>query len=146
MNMGYCQIEIDKESISKTAFVLPFGQYEFLRMPFGLSNAPREFQRIMNEKLSNLNFVKVFVDDILIFSKSPEEHVEHIETVLSTLNREGVSINFEKSSFMKTEVKYLGKIINSEGIKPDISTIFKIENDLNQKNRKQLMKLFVVLN
>ncbi|KAF9761135.1 Transposon Tf2-9 polyprotein [Nosema granulosis] len=146
LNMGYYQIEIDKESVAKTAFVLPFGQYEFFRMPFGLSNASREFQRIMNEKLSDLNFVKVFVDDILIYSQTPEEHLEHINAVLSRLSNEGISINFEKSSFMKSEVKYLGKIINSTGIKPDISTIFKIENDLNPRNRKQLMKLIGVLN
>ncbi|KAF9761644.1 Transposon Tf2-9 polyprotein [Nosema granulosis] len=119
---------------------------EFLRMPFGLSNAPREFQRLMNGKLSDLNFVKVFVDDILIYSKTPEEHSLHIEKVLQRLHTEGISINFDKSSFMKQEVKYLGKIINSEGIKPDISTIFKIENDLVPKNRKQLMKILGVLN
>ncbi|KAF9761084.1 Transposon Ty3-I Gag-Pol polyprotein [Nosema granulosis] len=99
--MGYYQIEIDNESIPKTAFVLPFGQYEFLRMPFGLSNAPREFQRIMNEKLSDLNFVKVFVDDILIYSKTPETHLKHVDIVLSRLSEEGISINYEKSSFMK---------------------------------------------
>ncbi|KAF9760626.1 Retrovirus-related Pol polyprotein from transposon [Nosema granulosis] len=110
LNMGYYQIQVDEQSIAKTAFVLPFGQYEFLRMPFGLSNAPREFQRIMNEKLADLNFVKVFVDDILIYSRSAEEHANHIEQVLKRLHNEGISINFDKSSFMKREVKYLGKI------------------------------------
>lgn len=70
LNMGYYQIPVKEEEKYKTAFVLLFGQYEFQRMPFGLSNAPREFQRIMTDIFFDLKFVKVFVDDILIFSRT----------------------------------------------------------------------------
>jgi hypothetical protein len=84
---GYWQIPIDQESQEKTAFRTPFGSYEFSVMPFGLSNAPATFQRLMNSILATEmhEFVLVYLDDILVFSKSPEEHAKHLRRVLLKL-------------------------------------------------------------
>ncbi|MGL4850979.1 MAG: pol polyprotein, partial [Clostridium sp.] len=146
LNMGYYQIEIEEQDKYKTSFVLPFGQYEFNRMPFGLSNAPREFQRIMTEKLKDFDFVKIFVDDILIFSKTLKDHTEHVEKVLKRLLEEGISVNYAKSSFGLQEVKYLGKIINEKGIRPDLDSLIKLDNFKIPHDRKGLMKLLGLIN
>ncbi|KAF9761847.1 Transposon Ty3-G Gag-Pol polyprotein [Nosema granulosis] len=146
LNMGYYQIEIAEKDRYKTAFVLPFGHYEFKRMPFGLCNAPREFQKIMTNKLKEFNFVKIFLDDILIFSKTAEEHENHIEKVLKKLHEEGISVNYEKSSFMNKEVKYLGKIIDERGIRPDTTVLLNLDKLAVPRNRKGLMQLLGIIN
>jgi hypothetical protein len=105
--MGYYQIPIKSEDISKTAFILAGEKYEFLRMPFGLANAPRTFQHTMNGLLKDFDFVKVYLDDILIHSKNIEEHFTHLRAVLETLKNVNASINWEKSNFAKAEVNYL---------------------------------------
>ncbi|KAF9754383.1 Retrovirus-related Pol polyprotein from transposon 17.6 [Nosema granulosis] len=99
------------------------GHYEFLRMPFGLTSAPREFQRCMSDLLSHLNYVRIFLNDVLIFSKTMDEHAKHLETVFRILTKAGASINFEKSSFCQKQVVYLGNIIDEHGIKADISRV-----------------------
>ncbi|KAF9758242.1 Transposon Tf2-6 polyprotein, partial [Nosema granulosis] len=146
LNMGYYQIPMAEESIHKTAFVTPFGHYEFLRMPFGLSNAPRIFQQVMTSKLQKFPFAKVFVDDILIFSKSYEEHKRHVIEVISHLHKEGISVNFDKSSFLKTEVNYLGKIIDKDGIRADLDSLIGISKFKTPKNKKDLTRLLGKLN
>ncbi|MGL4850739.1 MAG: reverse transcriptase domain-containing protein [Clostridium sp.] len=146
LNMGYYQIPIKKEETHKTSFVLPFGQYEFLRMPFGLCNAPREFQKVMTDMFQDMPFVKVFVDDILIFSKTYFDHEEHIMKVLKRCKENDVSVNFDKSSFVKTEVKYLGKIINKDGIRADPSAAVTLENFGVPKTKKQIMRILGIIN
>ncbi|KAG0442767.1 Retrovirus-related Pol polyprotein from transposon [Dictyocoela muelleri] len=121
--MGYYQIEMDEDSIDKTAFVIGSGHYEFLRMPFGLANGPKSFQRAMANILDDFKCVKIFLDDILVFSKNIEEHLVPLEKIFDVLIRKGASINFDKSTFAKSEIKYLGLIINEKGIKPDIGRV-----------------------
>ncbi len=86
---GYWQIEIEEEDKMKTAFVCEFGQFEFNRMPFGLTNAPSTFQRLMNRIFKDLLYksVLVYLDDIIIFSKTFQEHLEHLEQVFTTLKK-----------------------------------------------------------
>ena len=123
LNSGYHQLLMKDEDIFKTSFVLPNGQYEFLRMPFGLSNAPRTFQRSMNALFQNLPFVKIFIDDILIHSVTLEHHISHLKEVINILKQHNITINSEKSNFFKQEVSYLGSIISSKGRMPDTSRI-----------------------
>ena len=84
---GYHHIALDKDSIKKTGFCLPFGKYEYLKVPFGLAQAPAYFQNLMNKVLTGLNFAISYLDDIIIFSETPEEHLRHIKIVLKRLPR-----------------------------------------------------------
>lgn len=123
LNMGYYQIPIETSDILKTAFILAAEVFEFTRMPFGLTNAPRTFQRVMNTILGDLFYVKIYLDDILIHSKSIQEHVLHLKTVFQRLTTADASINFEKSNFAQYSVKYLGNEISEKGIKPDVRRV-----------------------
>ncbi len=114
LKSGYYQVLMDPESIPYTSFVLPFGQFEFLRMPFGLANAPRTFQRSMLKLFGQLAYVKIYIDDILFASRTLQEHRDHVQTVTNILLDEGISINIEKSNILKDEVKYLDHIISKK--------------------------------
>jgi hypothetical protein len=102
---GYHQIEMNEESIPKTAFGSKFGLYEFVKIPFGLVNAPATFQRAMdmllNEEINK--FVVVYLDDIVVFSENYYEHEKHLNVVLKKLRNAGMKLNKEKSEFRKTK-------------------------------------------
>lgn len=147
MNNGYYQIRVAEKDVGKTAFILPFGHYEFLRMPFGLTNAPRTFQKAMNHLLGEFDFVKIFLDDVLVHSSNESDHIKHLNLVLDVIERNGVGINFGKSSFFNTQVEYLGHKISKDGIKADVTKIEKIEL-LNRKpnSMKELRRIIGVIN
>jgi len=117
---GYHQILMEEESIGITTFTTKFGNYQFKVMPFGLTNAPATFQREMNRILFPLigKCVYNFIDDILIYSKTVEEHLQHIQQVLSILKENRLKLNIEKCHFMKTEVNVLGHRLTTKGLKP----------------------------
>ena len=119
------------EDIDKTAFVTPFGLYEFLVMPFGLSYAPATFQRLMNYILHDYIgiFVNVYLDDIVIHSKgSFEEHIDHLRQVFQTLRRANLKIKLKKCFFCKANIEYLGHIVGQDGIQMDPKKVEKIKN------------------
>src|SRR6185369_14138514 len=127
---GYWQMKVADEDIEKTAFVTAHGFYEFRRMPFGLTNAPAAFQRLMDRVLRNEigRFVQVYLDDIIIYSKSWEEHLEHIEQVFKRLEEAGLKMGRAKCFFAKKEIEFLGHIVNEEGIKTSPKLVEKIKN------------------
>ena len=127
---GYWQIELDEESKEKTAFITGQGLFEFIRMPFGLCNAPATFQRLMNHVLRDLIGIRVLVylDDIIIFSNSLEEHLTHLREVLLRLRNAGLKLKSDKCDFMREKVNYLGHIISGKGIQPDPKTVEKVVN------------------
>ena len=119
LKSGYHQIRVRKEDIYKTAFRTRYGQFEFLVTPFGLTGAPGCFQTLMNILLRPFldKFVLVYLDDILIYSKTKAEHLKHIDTVLSVLSENKLYAKLSKCEFMKHEVEYLGHVIGHNEIK-----------------------------
>ncbi|GJU39625.1 putative nucleotidyltransferase, ribonuclease H [Tanacetum coccineum] len=113
--------QVREQDISKTAFRTRYGHYEFLVMPFGLTNAPAVFMDLMNRIFHEFldKFVIVFIDDILVFSKSKEEHEDHLRTVLQILRQEKLYAKFSKCEFWLSRVAFLGHIVSSEGITMD---------------------------
>lgn len=121
LDSAYHQVRVAPDHIHKTAFNCQFGHYEFLVMTFGLTNAPATFQSLMTATLRPFlnKFVVVYLDDILIYSQTPEEHAEHIRTVLTTLRQNQLFAKLKKCTFGASEVEYLGHIITNQGIKTD---------------------------
>lgn len=115
---GYMQVRIAEEDIPKTAFRTRYGHYEFLVMPFGLTNAPATFQRLMNDVLRPYldKFVLVYLDDILIYSKTEEEHKEHLGLVLKALREAKLYAKASKCEFGRNQLEFLGHVVSSEGI------------------------------
>jgi len=116
---GYFQIRISEEDAHKTAFTTPFGQYEFKVLGQGLTNAPSTFQSLMHRLFQPYigKFVVIYLDDILIYSKTPEEHLEHLEKVFQVLRQEKLYAKLSKCDFNKSEVAFLGHIVGREGVK-----------------------------
>ncbi|WJX78764.1 hypothetical protein P8452_61951 [Trifolium repens] len=125
LKSGYHQIRVRDEDIQKTAFRTRYGHYEFLVMPFGVTNAPAIFMAYMNRIFNSFldNFVVVFIDDILVYSKSEEEHGEHLRLVLQVLRESKLYANPSKCDFRLEEVNFLGHVISKEGIAVDPAKI-----------------------
>jgi transposase InsO family protein len=121
LQSGYHQIRIASEDVPKTAFRTRYGHYEWKVLPFGLTNAPATFQALMNDILRPYldDFVVVYLDDICIYSKTPEEHLEHLEKVLAVLQEHKLYVGLDKCTFGVEEMEFLGHIVGKDGIKVD---------------------------
>ena len=139
---GFHQIEMHDDDIEKTAFTVENGHYEFLRMPFGLKNAPSTFQRVMDNVLRGLQnkICLVYVDDIIIFSTSLQEHMENLGQVFNRLKEANLKIQLCKCEFLRREVKFLGHIVTPDGIKPNPDKVSIIKNYPIPKTNKQIKR------
>jgi len=130
LRSGYYQLKIRPSDVQKTAFVTRYGQYEFTVMPFGLTNAPAYFMNLMNkvfiEELDK--FVVVFIDDILIYSKSAKEHDQHLRIVLEKLRAHELYAKFSKCEFWLTRIAFLGHILSEEGVAVDPAKVEAVTN------------------
>lgn len=126
---GYYQIAIDERDRHKTAFRTRYGHYQFNVMPFGLTNAPATFQTLMNDIFRDMldECVIIYLDDILIFSKTKEQHENHLRKVLQRLEEHKLFGRLQKSVFFTTEIEYLGFIISPHGIQPNSELVRAIQ-------------------
>ena len=130
-----------EDSKPLTAFTVgPLGFYECVQMPFGLTNAPAMFQCLMETCLGemHLKWCIIYLDDIIVFSRTPEEHIERLRGVFSKLAAAGLRLKPSKCKFFKSKVNYLGHIVSKEGIKTDPKKIEAIEKWLFPKVRSFL--------
>jgi RNase H-like domain found in reverse transcriptase/Reverse transcriptase (RNA-dependent DNA polymerase)/Integrase zinc binding domain/Retroviral aspartyl protease len=130
LQQGYYQIRIPEADVPKTAFMTHIGQFEYKVLCMGLTNAPATFQETMNGVFGDRigRFVLVYLDDILVFSKTPEEHVEHLREVLELLRKHEFRAKLSKCEFNKAELKFLGHIISREGLRVDPGKVLVVQN------------------
>ena len=139
---AYHLVRIREGDEWKTAFNTPLGHFEYLVMPFGLSNAPAVFQALVNDVLRDMlgRFVFVYLDDILIYSHSLQEHQEHVHTVLQRLLENKLFVKAEKCKFHATSTSFLGFIISQGGLKMDPAKVSAVADWPTPTNRKQLQR------
>ncbi|UYV78935.1 hypothetical protein LAZ67_17000317, partial [Cordylochernes scorpioides] len=134
LRSGYWQIEVDEKDREKTAFITPDGLYEFQVMPFGLCNAPATFERMIDSVLGSLkwNMCLCYLDDIVVYAPTFEEHLRRLQLVLSCIQKAGLSLNHKKCLFGSRRIKILGHLVDANGIHPDPD---KVEADFADKAR-----------
>lgn len=130
LRSGYYQINMAEEDKEKTAFICPLGFYQFERMPQGISGAPSTFQRLMEKAVGDMNLLEVLVylDDLIVFGKTLEEHETRLFKVLDRLEESGLKVSLDKCQFCQPQVKYVGHIISEKGIATDPAKIEAVTN------------------
>ena len=143
LKAGYWQVEVEEEHKERTAFsVGPLGFYECNTMPFGLTNAPSSFQRLMELTLQdiNLEFCLVYLDDVLVFSNTVEEHLQRLEAIFERLLKANLKLKPSKCHFLLRRIKYLGYIVSSDGIEMDPEKIKAVQDWPEPENTDQLRR------
>ena len=138
---GYHQVEIEENHKERTAFTVgPLGFYEYNKMPFGLSNSPATYQRLMEECLGdyNMKICVIYLDDLIIFSSTFEEHLQNLDKVLTRLKECNLKLSPEKCFFIQEKVHFLGHVVSKEGIETDPEKIDKIKNWPRPNNSDEL--------
>ena len=137
LTKGYWQVPVAKASQEKTAFVTPWGKYQFVTMPFGLVNALSTFQRLMDQLLEGTQmFAAAYLDDVIIHSRCWEEHLEHLREILTRLRKAGLTIKESKCKFARNECEYLGHTLGNGKVHPLQAKIQAIQ-DFNQPFTKK---------
>lgn len=148
MKSGFWQIQIKEEDRYKTAFTTPFGHYEWNVMPFGLKNAPSEFQKIMNEIfLPYTSFIIVYIDDVLIFSQNIDQHWKHLNIFHKIIIQNGLVVSARKMKLFQTHMQFLGYKIQHDQVLP-VARVIEFSDKFPDeiKERKQLQRFLGCLN
>ena len=144
----YWQVEVEEQDKEKTAFSTPKGHFEFNVMPFGLTNAPSTFQCLMECVLAGLTQKQclIYLDDIVVFSKSFEEHLGWLTNVFQALRRAGLTLQFKKCHFAQRQVRYLGHVVSAAGIHPDPAKTEAVSTYPVPNNAKELRQFLGLAN
>ena len=146
LKKGYYQVPVNHRDIQKTAVITPFGLYEFLQMPFGLTNAGQTFQRLMDRFGAGMDFVFIYLDDILIASLDEATHLQHVRAVLSRLQEFGLVLNLSKCQFGLKDVEFLGHKISAAGAEPLIRHVAAIQEFSPPSDVPQLQRFLDMIN
>ena len=145
LRSGYYHISLTDSAKPKSAFILSsLGKYQFNRVPFGLMQAPAYFQKLINDILKGCNFTMGYLDDIIIYSRSKKEHLEHLEEIFIRLKAAGLKLKLEKCCFFKRHIECLGHLILADSIQPlpeKLESIAKMPATKNPKEVKQFLGL-----
>ena len=144
---GYHQIKMNLADVEKTAFSFERGHYEFLRMPFGLKNAPATFQKLMDEFLEGLDSqnIQIYMDDIVVFTQDKATHMDLLRNLIKRLKHYNLKVSKEKTHLFKRKVKFMGYIISENGVQPDpdkVETIWNIPTPKNVKEVRRILGMF----
>ena len=145
-NSSLWQIELSKESALLTTFITPFGRFCFNRLPFGITSAPKYFQKRMSEILSGLEGVVCMVDDVLVHGRTQEEHDQRLEGALARINNAKVTLNAEKCEFSQGRGKFLGHIVDRTGIQPDPEMVQAIQAMKKPTNTSEVSRFLGMTN
>jgi len=147
LNMGYYHIELSPDSKRLCTIVLPWGKYEYQKLPMGLCNSPDIFQEKMSTLMGDLEFVRTYIDDLLITTKSTwNDHLRHLDIVFHRIHEAGLKINAKKSFFGKDELEYLGYWITRQGIQPVSKKVEAIKNIAPPKTQRELRRFIGIIN
>jgi RNase H-like domain found in reverse transcriptase/Reverse transcriptase (RNA-dependent DNA polymerase) len=147
LNMGYYHIALSPQARHLCTIVLPFGKYEYQRLPMGLCNSPNIFQEKMSKLMAGLEFVQAYIDDLLVITKgSYQEHLNKLEVVFNRLQDAGLKVNANKSFFARDSVEYLGYTLSREGIMPQSTKVEAIQHIAEPKNKRDLRRFIGLVN
>ena len=147
LNMGYYHIELSPNSKRLCTIVLPWGKYEYQKLPMGLCNSPDIFQERMSSLMQDLEYVRAYIDDLLILTKSNwTDHLDKLEKVLAKLQQAGLKVNAKKSFFGQAELEYLGYWITRTGIQPVPKKVAAIHQIAEPKTKRQLRRFIGMVN
>ena len=147
LNMGYYHILLSPSARKLCTIVLPFGKYEYQKLPMGLAISPDIFQEKMSNLMKDLEFVRAYIDDLLVLTTEGwEQHLQQLEKVFAKLQQAGLKVNANKSKFAAYELEYLGYWITREGIQPTAKKVQAILNLAIPKNKKELRRFIGLVN
>ena len=151
MRSGYYHLELNQESQPKSAFVVgrpKGGKWEFKRCPFGLTQAPAYFQMLVSKVLEGLEFTFVYLDDILVFSKNMEEHLQHVRILFERLRQADLKLTKRKCNFLKVHVQYLGHYISGQGLEPipeKLESLQEMPPPMESDRNKKILRICRIL-
>ncbi|RXN33947.1 retrotransposon-like family member retr-1 [Labeo rohita] len=145
-SQGFWQLKLHKDSTKYCTFNTPFGRYSFLRMPFGISSAPEVFHRAMEHIIEGIDGVRVYVDDIVLWGSTIEQHNKRLMEVLQQMQNYGLKLNKDKCQFGAKEITFLGDKLTEGGVEPDKSKVQAILKMPRPTDRKAVLRVMGMIN
>ncbi|KAK3731331.1 hypothetical protein QZH41_004089 [Actinostola sp. cb2023] len=143
---GFWQIPLDDESSTLTTFATPYGRYRFTRMPFGIHSAQEVFHKRLHELFQDLSGVETDIDDILVWGRTREEHDERLEKTLQRARESNLKLNPDKCKIRRSEVLYIGHVLTTDGVKPDVSKLEAITSMPTPEDKHGIQRLLGMVN